>query len=133
MEKAKAFFLICAGILMLSIAMDIGTEKARADFDPSAGGPVIASFSNGNTLYALLETGECWEAFQSDNEWVRAVHFDPPVPLSDIAFWEWDRLIATNGDFWYRGHSEWINMGAPPQGTPAGSSSWSQLKSSFGK
>ena len=112
---------------MLAMAMDIGTESARADFDPDAGGPVIAF--NGNQ--ALLTNGECWSP--TPPGWTRVEWTDPPIPIVEIAFWEDASFIATNGDFWWSDGTVWHNNGAPPEGTPAGSSNWSQLKSSFGK
>jgi len=127
MEKAKAFFLICAGILMLTIAMNIGTESARADFDPDAGGPIV-SYSTG---YCLLTNGECWAPSLAG--WARFPNLDPPVPLSEIAFWETTQLITTNGDYWEYNGATWTNFGGPPEGTPASSSNWSQLKGSYGK
>lgn len=128
MEKAKAFFLICAGVLMLAVAMDIGTEKARADFDPDAGGPVVGFDRHGAVL---LDNGECWAA--SLEGWVRMQDNDPPIPLSDLAFWSPINLLATNGDWWYWNSGDWVNLGTPPESTPARSSNWSQLKSNFGK
>lgn len=128
MEKAKAFFLICAGILMLAVAMDIGTEQAKADFDPEAGGPIIAFDSSS----VLLDNGESWAI--NNSEWIRDSDHDPPIPISKIAFWQHGNLIATNGDYWHWHMSGfWENLGAPPEGTPTESSNWSQLKSSFGK
>lgn len=130
MEKAKAFFLMCAGILMLSIAIDIGTDQAKADFDPEAGGPVIAFQGFENHGYVLLDSGECWHA--TDGEWQRQATYDLPIPLSEVAFYEASCFIATNGDFWYQLSGEWVNIGSPPIGTPAENSNWSQLKSNFG-
>jgi len=131
MDKAKAFFLTCAGILMLAIAMDIGTEQARADYDPEAGGPVVAFKGNAGSAYTLLENGECWR--NVEGVWFRQASYDLPIPLSELAFYEGDAFIATNGDFWRKVIDEWVNTGAPPVGTPAQSSSWSQLKGNFGK
>jgi len=129
MERAKAFFLICAGILLLTVALKIGTDSAWADYDPQAGGPVIG-FS-GNSYIALLENGEVW--YREGGEWVRAAGLDPPIPISEIAFYEGNYFIATNGDFWLWDGNQWENGGAPPMDTEARTGSWSQLKSRFGK
>jgi len=89
---------------------------------------------SGNTsgyYYTLLNNGECWRV--TFGQWVRDPSKDPPIPLSEIAFYDGFFLIATNGDAWRLYENEWTTIGAPPVGTPAGSSNWSQLKSSFGK
>jgi hypothetical protein len=129
MEKAKAFFLICAGVLILSVAMDIGTEQARADFDPDAGGPAVGM--SGNDI--LYENGEVWFFSNYEGEWQLSPEQTPPIPLSEIAFWNTTNLVATNGDYWVRSGNTWTNHGLPPFNTPAETSNWSNLKSSFGK
>ena len=125
MKMAKALFLICAGILMLVVALDIGTEEAWADFDPEAGGPVVAY----GPASALLANGECWGVTQAG--WTRKAEYDPPIPVAEIAFWESSELIATNGDYWYSTGSSWINVGGPPGGVATQSTTWSGLKRHF--
>jgi hypothetical protein len=129
MEKVKAFFLICAGILMLSVALHLSTRTAVADFDPEAAWPIVAMGDSGSVL---LDSGECWIIGQGG--WYREPMFDAPIPVSEIAFWNEQVVVATNGDGWLlHGGSEYINIGAPPNGTPAAISNWSQLRGNFAK
>ena len=138
MEKAKAFFLICAGVLMLVSASRLVTSPARADFDLGAIGPIVGFRSS---TCVLLDTGEVWFVINELNGeppyWYHLTESTPPIPLEEIQFWSPDGFISTSGDLWYLngyapGGIEWVNMGTPP-GTAAQSSNWSQLKGSYGK
>ena len=128
MARAKAFFLICAGILMLSIAMDIGTEQARADFDPN--GPGIIGISS---AYVLTEHGEVWRWDDHNGIWVAEPDLNPPMPINSIELWDADAILTSSEEFWFYRVGTWQNCGSPPEATPTESSNWSQLKSSFGK
>jgi len=128
MEKAKAFFLICTGILMLAVAIHIGTDRARADFEPGIASPVVG-FSGENVLY---ENGEVWKV-KPDGVWELNPEESLPIPLVEIAFWESTGLVAINGDHWKLRDNVWENFGLAPFGTATRSSDWSELKSSFGK
>lgn len=129
MERAKVFFLVCTGILMLAIASQIWTTSAKADFDPGIAGPAVG-MSGPDILY---ENGEVWFFSNSEGEWILSPEQTPPIPLSEVAFWSTTDLVATNGDHWKRSSNTWTNHGLPPFSTPASSSNWSQLKSNFGK
>ena len=126
MEKVKAFFFICAGILMLLVAIRHGVDTARADFDPTADGPIVGVAG----VVILTDESEAWTVHPYTDEWIRVPGEDPPV--SEMLFFADDVIVSTNGDVWFwRG--EWINFGSPPIGTPASASTWSQLKSKFGR
>ena len=69
MEKAKAFFLVCAGIFLLVLSTQLGTIDALAD---SAGGSAhlidfLQDIGNGK-IWVLSDTGEIWE-LDTFNEW----------------------------------------------------------------
>lgn len=133
MEKAKAFLLICAGILMLSVAVKLGTESAWADFDPEANGPMIGA----SGVFVLTDTGEVWAVKTYDIDdpvpiWERQVDADPPIPLQDIQFWSVNGIVTNQGDFRYRWGDTWYEMGTPP-GTAIITTDWSQLKTKYGK
>jgi len=136
MKQAKVFFLICGGIMMLTVALKVGTEPAWADYDPGTPGPAIA-MSGGRVL---LENGESWWAWDPDSYvpgWTRVEDYDSPIPVSEIYFYDGEAILSTSGKLWiyYQPDwpdGEWMNMGVPPE-TPAAGTSWSRLKSQFGR
>jgi len=66
-EKAKAFFLICAGILMLTMAGQQLVQPASADSDDLRDTLVALQFDEGNHhLYVLSASGEIWKWY---DEW----------------------------------------------------------------
>jgi len=135
MRQAKVFFLICAGLLMLTVALKISTEPAWADYDPGAPGPFVA-MSGGRVV---LGSGDCWVAWNDmgQPEWTRTPALDPPIQVSEIFFYDGEAILSTSGDLWVYFYTdwpngEWTNMGVPP-GAPTAGTSWSQLKARFGR
>jgi len=137
MKQAKAFFMICAGILMLTVALKVGTEPAWADIDPGTPGPVLGIGGG----YVLLDNGEVWAVIDYYDGaplfWERREEVDPPIPVGQIKFYDGQYILATNGEYWAFDLADWpsgtwVNMGVPP-GAPAAETSWSQLKSQFGR
>jgi len=138
MKQAKSFFLICAGVLMLTVALKVGTEPAWADFDPNAPGPYVGVAAN----VALLDSGEAWVVRGwwdgQPLAWEREESMDSPVPVGQIKFYEGSFILTTSGELWAINWDEsgmgghWENMGTPP-GAPVQGTSWSQLKSQFGR
>lgn len=130
MEKAKAFFLICAGILMLTVALHLTTDTAQADFDLNATGPIVGL--DGSIV--LLRTGEVWAIpIAGEPTWIRYEFLDPPISIEEIQLWHSDVIVTIDGITWINNlDGEWSNVGVPP-GTSAQSTDWSQLKDSYGK
>lgn len=77
MKAAKAFFLVCAGILMLAVAAELLTPAAVAGEGESGRSETIVSLScpNYDQGYAMSSTGRFWKYI--DNEW----HERSAVPL----------------------------------------------------
>lgn len=137
MRQAKVFFLICAGVLILTVALEIATDTALAEYDPNAPGPFVGV--SGNSV--LLGDGEVWVINEYwDGEplyWERREAMDPPIPLGQIKHWEGIAFLTTSGEYWILDWTagqdgEWVNMGTPP-GTSVQATDWSQLKTQFGR
>lgn len=137
MKQAKVFLLICAGVLMLTMALKVGTEPAWADIDPGTPGPVLAIGGG----YVLLDNGEVWVVmdYWDGNPffWERMEPLDPPISVSQIKFYDGQHILSTSGEYWVFDHTDWpngdwVNLGTPP-GAPTQGTNWSQLKTQFGR
>jgi hypothetical protein len=99
---AKSFCYACAGIFLLVCAWTMGARHARADFDPTLQGHVIGMarwFGNSN---CLRSDGTLWRLGSSG--WTQAdqnAYLPLPVPVSDILFWEFDRMVTKTGHGWH--------------------------------
>jgi hypothetical protein len=71
MERAKAFFLICAGILMLAVAFDLWVGDAQAD-ETGSRGEVVSVFNWSYNWWAITNVGDVYfgESLTAGNwEW----------------------------------------------------------------
>ena len=69
----------------------------------------------------ITASGETWRLNNLSWRWERIPKFDPPVPVSEIAFFDADvngafLIVTTSGDGWVReGAAEpWVNSGSRP-------------------
>lgn len=134
MLNARRFLFISLGILALSIAYHLGGDIARADRDDSNLGAI--RLCTGPAV--VSQAGEMW-VFRGGGGtgfWERFPLLNPPVPTSEIKFYEsGGQLIITRSDeAWWFSNGNWANYGAPPLSpTPTKSPSWGQLKGGLGK
>ena len=133
MEKAKAFFLICAGLFMLTMSVRNGNESALADVNPTGVIHGHFIFDDYQWPYVLMESGEVYRYI--DGDWHVLEDYAVPVPVEQITMWTPWSFVSVSGDVWLKGSDddEWENIGTPDEPVPAPSSDWSQLKSNFGK
>jgi hypothetical protein len=127
---AKKFMFVCLGLLALAVTFHLGAQYGQAGYvDHSATGIVALDREK-----VLLENGEVWEAQNIGTGWTRSPDWDPPVPVSDIRFWDGTTLVTVNGQMW---HVEpvvgWHNYGAPPGGAATQPSTWGSIKAQFNK
>jgi hypothetical protein len=137
--KAKEFFYVCCGLLLLAAAYSLGARNAVAGLVDHTGqtGPVVALASDGISM--LRFDGQVYA--HTAGGWVRADWIDPlPVELSDIAFWNWSTLVTKEGVLWEIDTSggqppyPWLNRGQIPVPPVAvQSKTWSGAKSDFRK
>ena len=61
--------------------------------------------------------------------------FLPPVPVSEIKFWEHRWLVTHNNEVWwhdeYHDPVQWVNVGVPGGPTPAEPTTWGKIKAEF--
>jgi len=97
MEKAKAFFLICAGVLMLALAFHFGTDTAVAEYGDRTGQPIdFQLYGQGDydDIVVLTDTGEMW-FWHSGDTWAYITTFpDDPVPTKRS---DWSQLKGNYG------------------------------------
>ena len=137
--KAKQFFFVCAGVFLLVSAYTMGARHARADFNPSE--PTIIGYSSAT---ALRSDGEIWRIEESQGRfaWVRAdcgveppFQLIPPVPMptSEIAYFEWPRVILHNGEVWTFHCPDWVREVGPISGGPIDveGKTWSGVKEGY--
>lgn len=101
---AKRFFFLCAGVLCLAAAYQVGTESARAEWDGSAAGSLVGGgFAAGGPWIAFTSAGEAWSITPGAG-WIRRVDADLPVPAAEVKFLDSNGelfiLITTGDDVW---------------------------------
>ncbi len=128
-DRAKAFALICFGLMCLTFAYNFEVEESQADVNPA--GNVFAQHE-----HQLLTTAG--HVYRFEGEWVREAEYDPPIPVAEIAMWSGQFLVSTSGEGWFVNQVwEWVNMGEPiptsaPEETPD-NQSMSNMKDMFGR
>jgi hypothetical protein len=125
---AKNFFFMTLGILALALAYNLGAERARADWNPSAPGVII-----GGSNYRWWDTsGECWKL--GLDGWTREpVTFDLPVPVSQIKFIDFTGLaqLITTDDHGWVNNNGWRDMGPFPGSVSLQTESWAKIKGRY--
>ncbi|MFC1799452.1 hypothetical protein ACFL2Z_00865 [Candidatus Eisenbacteria bacterium] len=127
---AKKFMFVCFGILALVIAFHLGAQYGQAGYvDHTATG--IISFDG---YYVLLDDGTVWCTPPSGGWSQEHSEFTPPVPISQIKFWQRWACISTNDEYWEYVGPGWVNHGSPPIGpTSTQPTTWSKIKAEFGE
>lgn len=77
--------------------------------------PLIVATSgkfSSSTTFVLDRFGHAWEYVPVG--WARRVIDDPPMPLSEVMYWEEGGVITTSGDLWHWAGDHWENHGPPP-------------------
>jgi hypothetical protein len=127
---AKRFMYVCLGILALVGAFHLGARYggAQSYVDHSSGGIVAFHPSS-----VLLESGEVWDCSGILSGWTRQADRDPPVPVSEIKFWERDTFVTMSNEMWHREGTEWVNYGSPPGVVANQSTTWGEIKAKLGE
>ena len=94
MEKAKAFFLICAGILMLAAAANMTIDSAQANEREL--GNIITVMPYTDSPMLMTDNGEVWYYSQGMNEW--RFHEANPWPGGvPVERTDWSQLKGSYG------------------------------------
>lgn len=130
--RAMQFMYLCAGLLMLAIAMTIVPLAVRADYDSNEVHVVGFSrvFGVPGLVKAIRADGTLWQYSLGDTGgWVPATDGgDPvvatppvPIPVSQIAHFQYPFLVSKSGELWhYHPYDGWTTHGVlPPAGTIA--------------
>lgn len=128
---ARTFFYASAGVFLLVAAYTMGTRQARADFNPQEF-PIIG-FSNGQDIspVVLRADGTVW---RFDGGW-HSLEVDPlPIPVSEVAFFDWRFLASKSGQVWRNNIPEWESLGQVPAPTVhVEGKTWSGVKEGYRK
>ena len=92
---AKSFCYACLGVFLLVAAWTMGAQYARADF--SANEFPITGVTWGQNV-VLRADGTVWECPMTQ-EWQQIDGYQLPsgVAVSDIAFWDGNKLVTKSG------------------------------------
>jgi hypothetical protein len=144
--RAKKFFLVAAGILMLAIAFHLGAIVARADFDRALSGPVVGfdsyrrvALRSDLTLWSVAVTSSSsahWELVPPNPGGSRQFPSTPvPVDLDDIAFWTPHFVVTKDGVGWGWNleYDTWVCAGPIPGEVGVQDKSISDVKGAYRK
>jgi hypothetical protein len=129
---AKKFFYVCAGVLMLVLAYQLGASRAIAQAGSSQGfsvGQGVGIGISGRTLYTRWAGGSA-----EDGPVPVPVPGTSPIVASAAGGWNSFEVILENGDIWgwARGGSSWGyggNVFGGAVGTEA--STWGAVKQRY--
>jgi len=80
---------------------------------------VIATLMYGNPSpgfeFMLTSTGEVWRFQPWTLEWNYYDYLTPPVPVSDLEWWDVWTVITRSGDIWRNAATEWLLVGQIPE------------------
>ena len=98
MEKAKAFFLVCAGILMIAVAAELTVGTAEADEELIRGIVGMSAFhdthNNKDLVFILTEAGELWRWNSSTGNWTEQPSWPGGVATQNS---DWSQLKSSFG------------------------------------
>jgi|CXWL01.1.fsa_nt_gi hypothetical protein len=135
--NAKGFFYICAGILLLVIAATVRSQAVNAQ-----GNDFIAAVSpdgsSSMSAFALRSDGEVMRIGYGNGAVPTDAYPNPPVPVSEISYWNPSLVITTSGALWGWDagwpDGQWRNFGqVPPPVVSTTAQSWSTMKRSYKK
>jgi hypothetical protein len=93
MEKAKAFFLVCAGILFLTIALDFATSRANAVEESPAGLAYQFQVQDNTNIYLMTDEGKFW--VWNGHTWIYVTNWPGGgVPVENT---DWSQLKGSYG------------------------------------
>jgi len=126
----KRFMQFSIGVLCLSIAgligFDVGHDVAWAGYVDHSTSGIIAF----NEVAALDENGRMWNV--SATGWVDAGTYPLPVPVEQIKFIHYTRIITTSNVAWSYYDGQWHNIGAwPDSPVPTAPSTLGGVKSKY--
>ncbi len=132
----KRFMYASIGILALVAAFQLGAMTSQGP-TPAFGTIVqnragIVAISE-MPRRALDENGLTWN-LDTWTGWERTPDDDPPVPISEIAFYGGITLITVSNELWTHPPDgyEWRCQGPWPGGpVPAAKTTWTKVKSAF--
>ena len=124
MQRARAFFYVCAGLFLLAVSYHLGAKTATAQ---------ATTFKAVGWGSVVVVGSDAWELVSSIG-WRRLDPADmPPVQPSSLA-----RLIpgtialTESGEGWYRPSAAWVSAGVVPGGpTPSQVQTWGAVKSRY--
>jgi hypothetical protein len=130
MQRAKAFFFVCAGLCLLALSFHLGARSARAQ----APGPgwFFAGAYAGST-YITTTTGDTWA--YNGATWSGPWNIFGGASRTIVSMVPGEALTST-GEVWYNNSTYAIgtftNAGVPPIGpTPAKQASFGALKAKY--
>ncbi len=129
---AKTFMYVCFGILALAVAFHLGARYGS--------GSVVGDYTTGVVAVSLadyhrllLDTGEVWRWDQTDFSWEQLTDWSPPVPITQIKFWEGKMFISASDELWFCDAGVWQNIGTPPGLVATQPTAWGEIKAEFGE
>jgi hypothetical protein len=130
----KKFMYVCLGILALAVAFHLGARCGCASIVDHSTTGIIAHSSS----FVLLESGEIWRCEDSPfGTWTQYVECTPPVPVSQVKFWDPFHIVTQSDEVWWYfesgEHSGWNSFGTPPGGVATQPTTWSRIKAEFGE
>jgi len=132
MPRARAFFYVSAGILLLALSHHLGARSATAQALGfrvlGENGPFIAV---GESVYEMDYYG--WQPVPPGSPGGDVTL--PPVPVSSLVLYLGGQAITQTGEGWIRDGNTgvWHSVGTPPGVTPAQRQTFGQLKSDYRK
>jgi hypothetical protein len=118
MRRVLAFFM--AFLLMSSSSVLAGWVNHYSQSG------VVATMMYANPdpgyVFMLKSTGEVWRLQPWTLEWDYFEYFTPPVPVSEVEWWDVWTVITKSGDVWRNAATEWFLVGQIPTSAAAQSS-----------
>jgi len=131
MQRAKAFFFVCAGMLLLVLSFHLGATSARGQV---SGTGWFISGLNGGSPMVMTASGDVWRYIPGIG-WLNDLGniFGAASGGRTIVSLLPGEAVTSTGEVWYSGGTWlWTNAGAPPLGpTPVHQETWGAVKSRY--
>jgi hypothetical protein len=86
MQRAKVFFLVCAGVFLLALAYHLGASSAGAQV---TGQPITAAASSTGRVFAFAANGDAFRSWDDGATWTRVTNVftaTGPTPAQPTTF-----------------------------------------------